>query len=44
MAFFVRFVFHSLVVYAPKKPGAATSPARAMIEKIDEQAMQPGEL
>ncbi|WP_298943937.1 glycosyltransferase family 2 protein [uncultured Microbacterium sp.] len=44
VAFFVRFVFHSLVVYAPKKPGAAASPARELLEKIDEQAMQPGEL
>ncbi len=43
VAFVVRFVFHSLVVYAPRKPGA-TSAARAAIEKLDEQAMQPGEL
>lgn len=44
VAFFVRFVFHSLVVYAPKKPGAAPSPARMAVEEIDRQAMQPGEL
>ncbi|WP_292834265.1 glycosyltransferase family 2 protein [Microbacterium sp.] len=44
VAFFVRFVFHSLVVYAPKKRGAATSPVRSAIEDFDKQAMQPGEL
>ncbi|MCT9819234.1 glycosyltransferase family 2 protein [Microbacterium sp. W1N] len=43
VAFFVRFVFHSLVVYAPKKEGKPT-PVREAIEKLDEQAMQPGEL
>lgn len=43
VAFVVRFVFHSLVVYAPRKAGAPT-PMRAALEKIDEQAMQPGEL
>lgn len=44
VAFFVRFVFHSLVVYAPKKPDAAPSRARAVVQEIDAQAMQPGEL
>jgi dolichol-phosphate mannosyltransferase len=43
VAFVVRFVFHSLVVYAPRKPGPVT-PVRSAIEKLDEQAMQPGEL
>ena len=43
VAFVVRFVFHSLVVYAPRKAGP-TSPMRGTLEKIDEQAMQPGEL
>lgn len=43
VAFVVRFVFHSLVVYAPRKSGE-TSAARSAIEKLDEQAMQPGEL
>ena len=43
VAFFVRFVFHSLVVYAPRKAGP-TTPVRAAMEKLDEQAMQPGEL
>ena len=44
VAFFVRFVFHSLVVYAPKKNGSEKSRMRAIVEEIDEQAMQPGEL
>jgi dolichol-phosphate mannosyltransferase len=44
VAFFVRFVFHSLVVYAPKKESKEKSPVRALVEEIDEQAMQPGEL
>jgi dolichol-phosphate mannosyltransferase len=43
VAFVVRFVFHSLVVYAPRKAGAPSS-VRGALEKIDEQAMQPGEL
>lgn len=43
IAFVVRFVFHSLVVYAPRKPGPI-SPARAMIDELDEEAMKPGEL
>lgn len=44
LAFFVRFVFHSLVVYAPKRPGKDTSLGRRVVEELDEQAMQPGEL
>ncbi|MFC6325238.1 glycosyltransferase [Microbacterium koreense] len=43
VAFIVRFVFHSLVVYAPRKEGPRSA-AREVAEKIDEQAMQPGEL
>ena len=43
VAFVVRFVFHSLVVYAPRKAGPAT-PLRGALERIDEQAMEPGEL
>lgn len=43
IAFVVRFVFHSLVVYAPRKPGPV-SPTRAMIDELDEEAMKPGEL
>ena len=44
VAFFVRFVFHSLVVYAPRRPGVAPSPARRIVEEIDAQATAPGEL
>ena len=44
VAFVARFVFHSLVVYAPAKPGAAPSRARHLVEELDAQAMQPGEL
>jgi dolichol-phosphate mannosyltransferase len=44
VAFVVRFVFHSLVVYAPRKPGAAPSRARHLVEELDSQAMSPGEL
>ncbi|TQM24318.1 dolichol-phosphate mannosyltransferase [Microbacterium kyungheense] len=43
VAFFVRFVFHSLVVYAPKRTGKH-SVAREVLEEMDEQALQPGEL
>ncbi|MFB8387044.1 glycosyltransferase [Microbacterium sp. NPDC055910] len=42
VAFIVRFVFHSLVVYAPRKP--EPSRARAIVERIDEHVVQPGEL
>ncbi|KJL43826.1 MULTISPECIES: glycosyltransferase [Microbacterium] len=44
VAFFVRFLFHSLVVYAPRKAGAEVSPARRFVEDLDREAMQPGEL
>lgn len=44
IAFFVRFVFHSLVVYAPRKPGVAPTPARRFVEELDAQASAPGEL
>ena len=44
VAFFVRFLFHSLVVYAPRKAGAEVSPARRFVEELDREAMQPGEL
>lgn len=43
-AFILRFVFHSLVVYAPRRAGAAPSRARRVAEEIDAQAMTPGEL
>jgi dolichol-phosphate mannosyltransferase len=44
VAFVVRFVFHSLVVYAPKKERKPKSGARKVVEEIDDQIMQPGEL
>jgi dolichol-phosphate mannosyltransferase len=44
VAFVVRFVFHSLVVYAPRKPGAQVSRARHLVEELDSQAISPGEL
>jgi dolichol-phosphate mannosyltransferase len=44
IAFIVRFVFHSLVVYAPRKPGARVSRARHIVDELDAQAMSPGEL
>jgi dolichol-phosphate mannosyltransferase len=44
VAFVVRFVFHSLVVYAPRKAGATTSRGRHFVEELDAQAMSPGEL
>ncbi|MFE7845385.1 glycosyltransferase [Microbacterium sp. NPDC057407] len=44
VAFVVRFVFHSLVVYAPRKAGADTTRARRFVEELDAQAMSPGEL
>ncbi|MGZ8804096.1 MAG: glycosyltransferase [Microbacterium sp.] len=44
VAFIVRFVFHSLVVYAPRKPGAQVSRARHFVEELDAQSMSPGEL
>jgi len=46
LAFVGRFVFHSLVVYAPRKqrePGTETAGQR-IIRMIDEEAMRPGEL
>lgn len=44
VAFIVRFVFHSLVVYAPRRPGVEPSRARRLVEELDAQAMSPGEL
>lgn len=44
VAFIVRFVFHSLVVYAPRKPGVEVSRARHFMEELDAQATSPGEL
>ena len=39
LAFFVRFLFHSLVVYAPRKPGVEPSRARRLVEEIDQEVM-----
>lgn len=44
LAFIVRFVFHSLVVYAPRTPSAKKSTVRQSLESLDDQAMAPGEL
>ena len=44
VAFVVRFVFHSLVVYAPRRAGAEPSRTRRFVEELDAQAMSPGEL
>jgi dolichol-phosphate mannosyltransferase len=44
VAFIVRFMFHSLVVYAPRKPDTAPSRSRRFVEDLDAQAMTPGEL
>lgn len=44
VAFFVRFVFHSLVVYAPRRVDAEPTRARRIVEELDAQAMTPGEL
>ncbi|MFT4010632.1 MAG: glycosyltransferase family 2 protein [Nocardioidaceae bacterium] len=41
LAFVVRFTFHSLVVYAPRKP---ESPTRELVEELGEQVVRPGEL
>ena len=46
-AFVVRFLFHSLVVYAPRSassPRPAPSRARYFVEEIDRQAISPGEI
>jgi dolichol-phosphate mannosyltransferase len=46
-AFVVRFLFHSLVVYAPRRassPRPAPSRARYFVEEIDRQAISPGEI
>jgi len=43
VAFVVRFVFHSLVVYAPQRPGPP-SRSRRFIEELDAEMVRPGEL
>ncbi|WP_439591367.1 glycosyltransferase [Microbacterium sp.] len=42
VAFFARFLFHALVVYAPRRTGR--SALRRFAEEVDDQAMSPGEL
>lgn len=44
IAFVVRFVFHSLVVYAPRRTGAKKTHTREVLEKLDDLASAPGEL
>lgn len=43
VAFVVRFLFHALVVYAPKRPASAGRSRRAL-EEWDREAALPGEL
>ncbi len=43
VAFVVRFMFHSLVVYAPRTAGKR-SLAREVVDELDAQAVSPGEL
>lgn len=43
IAFFVRFLFHALVVYAPRSEKRSDRAQRALAE-IDRQASLPGEL
>jgi len=44
IAFIVRFVFHSLVVYAPRRAGVKKTHAREVLEELDDLASAPGEL
>ncbi|QAY59960.1 glycosyltransferase family 2 protein [Microbacterium protaetiae] len=48
VAFVVRFMFHSLIVYAPRpaasRSAASRSVAREIVDELDTQAMSPGEL
>lgn len=44
VAFIARFMFHSLVVYAPRKGSVGKPAERTLLEDIDEQITQPGEL
>lgn len=44
-AFVLRFLFHSLVVYAPRRSAARkTSPATRLVDELDRQSLSPGEL
>ncbi|MGB4779551.1 glycosyltransferase [Microbacterium sp.] len=44
VAFIARFMFHSLVVYAPRRGSVGKPAERTLLEHIDEQITQPGEL
>ncbi|GAA1704947.1 glycosyltransferase [Microbacterium sediminicola] len=43
LAFIARFLFHALVVYAPRRRKVSAA-NRDLLDKIDEQIMAPGEL
>jgi dolichol-phosphate mannosyltransferase len=43
VAFVVRFMFHSLVVYAPRRAGEK-SVGQEIVDELDTQAVSPGEL
>ncbi|WP_029146209.1 glycosyltransferase [Microbacterium luticocti] len=43
VAFIVRFVFHSLIVYAPRRSSSATRTSK-ILDELDKQAATPGEL
>lgn len=43
VAFLVRFIFHSLVVYAPRR-GVDTARSRQIADDIGQELVQPGEL
>lgn len=43
IAFVVRFVFHALVVYAPRRAGKQSA-MRHLVDELDKQAAAPGEL
>lgn len=44
-AFVLRFLFHSLVVYAPRRSASRkASPATRLVDELDRQSLSPGEL
>lgn len=45
LAFILRFLFHALVVYAPRRRKVPVSPrTRELLDRLDEQLTSPGEL
>ena len=44
VAFVVRFLYHSLVVYAPRRAGRKATVASRLADEIDRQSLSPGEL